>query len=605
MANQVQGNGPYPLPPQTNQSQSVDINVVQSTPIQDLRATFQAIAKAFNITAADFFVKLGDLMLSSSTFSAAAFQQRFFGLINQYSNGVVYTGQPGNEVPADLTSFPTNPKSAVPTVTQPIVSPRIPAQEAQIARQDIQPSTIKSLANQTVINSAIDKIFNTADRTNTSYTISIFLYNTIPYIAFSTLAGLAATAQSFAANPAQTLAATAAQIYGSGFNLDFGKYFTPDELIYFAAANFYTLTLKRGITIKDLETGPSIIFNPIIVQQKSYNAILRTGTPDLGGFVQNYLQNMAISQKTATGRNSTDVTININVSTTSSTPIHKMIDGASQNQNKNATGGTNIIWGQNNDGTNLDFDAMERKMKDYRGLNLIGCVYVWPVDSDAGSPARIPFEFNPRIEEGDMAAKYQAQAILSRIGELQSFTGTGSLTVQLSTVYYALAEKEGDESPQLDYLSFFNLQQLQYIELAYRSIVLPFFPEDQDIISGYRYMRPPVVKVIMGNYQHAEDSDTSTEPYYNLLRYPDKVIGPNRFANINGVRFRNFRTFICTSVKIDKNFDIYNIFHDNTSGIKDTHGYEVSMSLTEVSPSYVDSLPSFKDFFLNSGAITV
>jgi hypothetical protein len=598
----VPGNGPSPLPMQTAISQPVDINVAQDTPVTDLRATFQAIAKAFNITTADFFVKLGDLMVSSSTFSASAFQQKFFGLINQYSNGVVYTGQPGNEVPAILSTSPNN-KNA-PAMTQPVVTPRTSAQEVQLPSQHIQPNTVKSPANEVDIATTANNLFQLANRTNTAYTISIFLYNTIPYIAFSTLAGLAASAQAFAANPVQSLVSTASQVYGSGFNLDFGKYFTPAELIYFAAANFYTLTYQRGISVKDLTTGPSVVFSPNIIIQRNFGAIYRSGTTNIGTadtLMQNYLSNVPVPQKDLTGRDNTNVTINISYSTATATPTHAMIDGTTKNQNTNATGGSNISWGKNADGTNVDFNTMERSMADYRGLNLIGCVYVWPVDPNAGSPARIPFEFNPKIDEGDMAARYQAQSILSRIGDLQSYTSTASLNVQLSTVYYALAEYDGDNSPQLDYLSYFNLQQLQYIELAYRSLVLPFFTQNEDITNGYRYMRPPIVKVIMGNYQHAEDDDSSAEPYSNLLRYPDNVIGPSRFANISGIRFRNFRTFICTSVKIDKNFENFNIYHDNTYGIKDTHGYEVSMNLTEVSPSYIDSLPSFADFYVSSG----
>ena len=137
--------------------------------------------------------------------------------------------------------------------------------------------------------------------------------------------------------------------------------------------------------------------------------------------------------------------------------------------------------------------------------------------------------------EGDVAARYQSQAILSRIGELQSYTGTSSLTVTLSTTYYALGEMNNEPNPdsygnppQLDHLDYFNLENLQKIELAYRSLTLPFFYQDSSIDSGYKYIRPPLVKVIMGDYLQAESENNI---YSNLLLYPYDVIG-ERFSNI-------------------------------------------------------------------------
>ena len=145
---------------------------------------------------------------------------------------------------------------------------------------------------------------------------------------------------------------------------------------------------------------------------------------------------------------------------------------------------------------------------------------------------------------------------------------------------------------QLDHLDYFNLENLQKIELAYRSLTLPFFYQDSSIDSGYKYVRPPLVKVIMGDYLQAESENTV---YSNLLLYPYNVIG-ERFSNIGDQKFRRFKTFICTSARIGRSEE-FPYYTTQMKGIVDTMGYTVDLSLTEVSPSYIQALPSFKDFY--------
>jgi hypothetical protein len=595
-----------------NQSPSIDVNVVQGSIPNDLRATYQAIATAFNIKTPDFFAKLGDLMLSSGTFSPAQFQQRFFGLITQYSQGVVYQGKAGDPTdiaPADLTPSQANVRSGKVPISVTAPTPR--TQEFSISSSTVP--VVKTATNQidVNINTATNNTLATANKIGAQNSINIFLYNTLPYIATGALMGVVQTGQScLGTNPASV--ATGA--LGSGISsvltggnplsnaFGIGKYYSPDELVYLAAANFYSLFFKRGIKIKDLTVAPSTPFDPVVnIYTTTPDAIYKSKAPDLNTALKNYLNfGFSIPQKDATGRDNTAVTINL-TNGNNIDPNNSNISSIKGIDGKSISNASAIKYSDGTGNTGLLYDTIVSTAKQYRGQNIIGSVYVWPVDPKAGSPGLIPFELNPVIEEGDNAAKYQAQSILSRIGELQSYTGTSSLTITVSTTYWALGEKDNEQDwdkSQLDHLSYFTLQRLQKLELAYRSIVLPFFPTDNTASTGYRYMRPPLIKIIMGKYtNYTKESDDSTaSPYNNLLRYPSAVM-KDRFQKVTGIRFRTFRTFICTSVKIGKSFDDFPIYYDSDNGIMDTHGYTVDMSLTEIAPSYIESLPTFSDFY--------
>lgn len=635
-------------------SKVIPINILKSNTDKDLRAGFEAIAKAFNIKTADFFVKLGDLMLSSSSFSASAFQERFFNLIKQYSQGVVYTpeGRPfspeilnlkeeftikevvheGSKNGSKILPFDQNikKKDIVILNSSPEISKNnleIQSSSDQIKKRNIElitpdsgflkvnsdiqltsldqkdfrkdislnspsldPSKVDSniqltSADQKDIKSEsielnLDKIISDlvflANRTGTAGRIDVFLYNLIPYVAFGAFSQVASqigTAISTLsgspnfANPTGTkftaadLASSAAGLI-LGQNKAFGlfetnplanpmSYFTISELAYLAAANFYSLHFKRGISIKDLTTAPSFEFYPSVILAKPEfdNALTKILSESLSFNLYNYLS-------------------------------------------KN-----NWIWTDRTGVTNrTTLEDLIKETKTNRGLFSVGCVYIWPVDNSVGNPTIIPFEFNPIIAEEGVSARYQSMQILSRIGELQSFVGTSSLAVSLNVSYLALGETENETWNELEHLKYFNLSQLQKLELGYRSLVLPFFTSDkptEQISQGYKYVRPPLVKIIMGDYREVENEGNS--PYSNLLLYPQAVIG-NKFNNIGDQKFRRFRTFICTSVRINKSFDDYNLYIKD-GYIKDTMGFGVELNLIEISPSYAQSLPSFGDFY--------
>ena len=623
-------------------SKPITIDVLKTNAPQDLRSVFLALGEALNITTGDFFYKLGDLMISNQSFSTSAFVSRFLNLVTQYSRGVVYEKLKGGaEVVADFTNL-TNPDArsikkatafaqyvastgngSIPEKDEtpfddPVPTGRTASTETPVS---IKYKDSKDVLTPVDLAPDIDKIVQAvlakASRTGTTNNIEVFLYNTIPYIAGGALSGAAAATGELVSgatgvtnilNPNMSSLTTGDLLGGlvSGVSgianglVNPFIYFTPAELIYFAAANFYTIMFYRGITIKDFTTGPyGAVFNPelsflkpnvIIASNKSTATPVFPPPPDFDNTRKGIPANIEslVSDFLNNGKENNIAKDNIERSKT-----NVDIDLT------NARDNTLVDWDDDTGHQQGYMTSLESRIGDYKGLNSIGCIYIWPVDKDIGSPTIIPFEFNPTISESAVDVRYQNMTILSRVGDLQSYTSTGSLNVTVTTPYFALSELDNDQSDQLQYLSYFSLQRLQKIELGYRSLTLPFFSDQSSIETGYRYVRPPLVKVIMGDYNAVDDTnDPNNTPFSNLLRYPSAVIG-DIFGNIQGIKFRSYRTFICTSVKIGKELDNTPLYIKNNM-IKDTMGFTVELALVEVAPSYVDALPSFANFYNNA-----
>jgi len=243
-------------------------------------------------------------------------------------------------------------------------------------------------------------------------------------------------------------------------------------------------------------------------------------------------------------------------------------------------------------------------VKDAGGRWQLGAIYVIPVTAEQykNSLPRfyIPFEFNPDISENSIDARYQETQILSRIGNLQSFTGTNSLSVSLTCKYFAVWKDgtSGDSGGQ-NWMSEFTLEKIQAIEMGFRSLVYPHFPDAQEINQGYKYVKPPLIKVILGNYTD------SVAPYANLLTYQGDTVVDGRLNSSVNYGGKILRSFIATSVSIKKDLmetPIYLDEHKSDSGvtsrtIRDTFGFEASLNLIEVTPNYIDAMPDFRNYF--------
>ena len=111
----------------------------------------------------------------------------------------------------------------------------------------------------------------------------------------------------------------------------------------------------------------------------------------------------------------------------------------------------------------------------------IGFLYAKPVSTGTFyKPFRIPFEFNPKITESGLSAKYNAVSFLSRIGDIQNFVGVSPLTISINTDYEVLSAGSSNNDNADYWMSFYTLDNLDKIEMAYRSLIMPDFVEKDD-----------------------------------------------------------------------------------------------------------------------------
>lgn len=252
------------------------------------------------------------------------------------------------------------------------------------------------------------------------------------------------------------------------------------------------------------------------------------------------------------------------------------------------------------------FTDTSRKGKDFKPLyempqfsnnfrNNIGYLYIRPISNSNFSPVSIPFEFNPKITEGGVQAKYNATSLIGRIGDLQSFIGSTSNTLTVEAEYLITDDKNINNGSEINreqdyfgWMSYFTLDNLRKIEAAYRSLVLPSFKEQNN--GGektYTYFKPPVVKVVMGNEKN------------NLMTsYPETSKFNDVLKNEKGILHGHYKTFIATAVTINKDPEKY--FYVGSSDknyFEDMSGFSVNLTLVEVTESYTDIVPDFKVYY--------
>lgn len=226
----------------------------------------------------------------------------------------------------------------------------------------------------------------------------------------------------------------------------------------------------------------------------------------------------------------------------------------------------------------------------------LGAIHVIPVvpDSFGQTIPRffIPFEFNPNIAESGLQASYNSTSILSRIGELQSFSGVNSLKVTIDTEYLAVSHDStlSDTNGQ-GWMTYFTLERIQATEMIYRSLILPHFPNQSSLDTGYRYIKPPLLKVVMGN------PEDRTSPYSGLLSYHSDKVVENRLRTSENYGGRILKTFIATGINITKDLNETPVHLDEDKTLRDTFGFKVSIDLIEVTPSYMDMMPDYKNHY--------
>jgi hypothetical protein len=370
-------------------------------------------------------------------------------------------------------------------------------------------------------------------------------------------------------------------------------------------ANFYTLHFRRGITIKDFRSPttllggglkvthvePQHIGQPKIWFRTPSTNLLRPTTPP------NSDEQLELYKVRSGDANMFRDEVELKRDSVYRYAFPSVVGGNIDLLDKedgvsiNSTYEPEYVLNARLDSTNIiKRSDLENEIRDKDGIWKIGSVYIWPV-SGTPNPKFVPFQFNPVITEGGVNARYNAQSILSRIGNLQSFVGVDSLTVSIETSYVAVARGE-DDTP-------FSLKDIQLIELNYRALNLPWYESTGvSIEDGYKYYKPPLVKIIMGDKNKITsvgNAEKGADIYSNLLTYPDNILGSENLKSQS--KMRHFKTFIATSVAIVKDIQNMPLYLDDENVLKDTFGFTVNMSLIEVTPSYFDTMPHFNDYY--------
>jgi len=255
--------------------------------------------------------------------------------------------------------------------------------------------------------------------------------------------------------------------------------------------------------------------------------------------------------------------------------------------------------------TKDSYDNMIRRLSEKSEYQKVGAIYVWPIVGNNSSiePKWIPFQFNPIISEAAVSARYQSTQVLSRIGNLQSYLGTDSLTLTMEVKYFPTSNKNTDtvEYVEPGWLSAFDMPTVQLIEMGYRALKLPII-DGTSGTAGYKYYKPPLVKIVMGDWRKGKIAYHSEVPgdeaVSNLLSYPYTVVEDHFEGDPHDPKgLRKFKTFIVTSVNVIKDFENSPYYIDKDGNVRDVMGYTVNLTMTEVSRSYANTVPNFKDYY--------
>jgi len=245
-----------------------------------------------------------------------------------------------------------------------------------------------------------------------------------------------------------------------------------------------------------------------------------------------------------------------------------------------------------NNAINENTKIMEDAIKKRKEIGNIGYLYIKPItDIDGIAPAKIPFEFNPKISEGALQAKYAATSFLSRVGEVQNYTGTSSTTLSISVSYEITSDGTKSSNYTIDsWMNIYTPEYIDKIEAAYRSLVYPYFKEENGSVT---YIRPPAVKIIL--YENEDDISNYDSKMQMEYAYPKGMNSSVFIKSQANKLFKQHKTFVATSVTISKNEENKNFF------IKDKvirySGFDVEMNLIEVTEDYTDVIPDFITYY--------
>lgn len=247
----------------------------------------------------------------------------------------------------------------------------------------------------------------------------------------------------------------------------------------------------------------------------------------------------------------------------------------------------------------------DRVNSKFRG---IGGLYIEPFYSNnVLNCFEIPFEFNPIISGDSMSAKYNTEAVMSRLLAVRSYAGSevGDLTLETTYVVTTEANNKSDNPWLNGWMSDWTPEKIRQIERQYRSLVLPY-------IDNKTFIRPPIIRINLRgekfdkfkeiynqsnfiNTSSSETIDLSPEDSTvgDLFKYPSNVA---KVTDNWGDKTRDKR-YIATNVSfqnIDDSFGTAYRYDENGDVLR--YGFKVTLTLAETTKNFLDFIPNYKDY---------
>jgi hypothetical protein len=286
------------------------------------------------------------------------------------------------------------------------------------------------------------------------------------------------------------------------------------------------------------------------------------------------------------------------------------------------------------DNSKNNLELAKERLKRFGDAFSIGYILVVPFKAGLESRIKIPFQMTPNLGNESVSAVYNNETLLHRSSELYNYTSSKRDGYSLTTSYYALApgsiqeyykrrntetpgqsdgalgkrysEDNGDltnptNSDQNDYIQHWSMDVIQDIQLAYKALSLPTYPNGSEV----QFRRPPFIKIVVGS-DAAEDEGIKNMLYRNPAAGEND--GNNRFfksvtnvtADGSGINmtsktaWKTVKTFVVSSVAVDKKTGELPYVFDRSGKPLDTMGFDVTLNLLEVAPSYMDLEPDFE-----------
>lgn len=406
----------------------------------------------------------------------------------------------------------------------------------------------------------------------------------LPYISTklaNTVKQMSEAIGNFSSNPLKALSA----INGAVEQFSKLSYLSPDELLKIQTISFGTLIAMpflRDISVKMIKGGVAGTAIPFEIEftpdSRDFPRFQININPDFSNDKRDASENLIRikSEEEAVDITDTKKDIEVEIQTQEPSKLKKENEVEIDISNENFRFRSSI-------GT-LSINPVKQTMDAFRSASAIGYIHVYPTIPDGGPSGSffIPFEFNPTIDESGRAVKYESKQALQRTGNMNSYINTEGMTVSITTHYHVMHRENSDIVNDLaggNWMQKYTPKNVQAIENALRSLALPQVNDDNSNLS---YMRPPAVKIVMGNQR------TSDEHLFPMLTYP--------LRSGNG-DVRNFhRTFVVTSVKINKNMEEQPL-QTHEGFVFDTHGFEVSLELMEIDSNYIGMMPRAGDYY--------